>query len=207
MVRIACLPDCIYLDAGQEYQQKRLSDQFAHARREFYQALFDLGGEKAASLFNLIEVVGFGYFQHRRDGLDTEFIAGMEMLRRTASPLHIPAAPPQAFAEQLKREYETFTKQQAQQAPDTEVAMDVLDRAIKFVTEFSGGTLSSQRFLTGLIGYIKAYHPDLAAHLARQADGGRIVIPGQFTPGAVQRTDTLSAAAGHEHQHHPGCRH
>jgi hypothetical protein len=175
-VRIACPADCVYLDSNSEYQQKRIGDRFALARRDFYKELFDLGGEKAAALFNLIEVVSFSYFQGRRDGQDAEVIAAIQALRRTLSPLHIPAAPLPVFAEHLRKEYEGFAKQQPKEAIDQQMAPDVLDRALKFVTEFSGGGFQSQRFLTGLIGYVRAHHPEIAEHFAKQQEG-RIVLP------------------------------
>lgn len=185
VIRITCPADCVYLDTNSEYQQRRAGERFAQDRREFYKELFAFGGEKAAALFNLIEVVTFSYFQDRRDGQDGEVIAGIQALRRTLSPLHIPAVPGQVFAERLKKEYEAFTKPQAQQALDQHRATEVLDRALKFVTEYSGAGLQSQRFLTGLIGYIKTYHPDVAGHLASQSQEGRIILPGQFTPSDV----------------------
>lgn len=206
IVRVSCPPDCSYLDTNSEYQQKRTGDRFALARRDFYRELFDVGGDKAAALFNLIEVVSFGYFEGRRDGQDGEVIAAIQALRRSLSPLHIPAAPLPVFAEQLKKEYETFIKQQGQQAVDQQTAPDVLDRAIKFVTDFSGGGLQSQRFLNGLIGYIRTHHPEIAEHLAKQQEGGRIVLPGQFAPGQglAQPPEHLH---GPQHTHGPGCQH
>lgn len=206
IVRVSCPPDCSYLDTNSEYQKKRTGDRFALARRDFYRELFDVGGDKAAALFNLIEVVSFGYFEGRRDGQDGEVIAAIQALRRSLSPLHIPAAPLPVFAEQLKKEYETFIKQQGQQAVDQQTAPDVLDRAIKFVTDFSGGGLQSQRFLNGLIGYIRTHHPEIAEHLAKQQEGGRIVLPGQFAPGQglAQPPEHLH---GPQHTHGPGCQH
>ena len=99
MVRIACPSDCVYLDPNSEYQQKRVGERFGQERREFYQGLYELGAEKAAALFNLVEVVTFSYFNDRWDAQDGEVIASLQSLRRTLSPLHIPAAPPPVFAE------------------------------------------------------------------------------------------------------------
>jgi len=207
VVRIACPPDCVYLDPNSDYQQKRAGERFALVRRDFYKDVFELGGEKAAALFNLIEVVTFSYFQGRRDGQDGEVIAAVQALRRTLSPLHIPAAPLPVFAEHLKKEYETFAKQQPQQALDSSTATDVLDRALKLITELSGGGLQSQRFLTGLIGYIKTYHPDVAEQLAKRGEGGRIVLPGQFTPSPSPVEPPGRLHAGHHHTHDHTCRH
>ena len=67
-VHITCPPDCVYLDSNTEYQQKRIGERFAASRRDFYKELFELGGDKAAALFNLIEIVSFSYFLSRRDG-------------------------------------------------------------------------------------------------------------------------------------------
>lgn len=202
LTRITCPSDCQYLDTSSDYQQKRSGERFAQARKEFYKALFTLGDDKAAGLFNFIETVTFGYFCNRKDGQDADVIAGIQSLRRTLSPLHIPAAMAPVFAEHLKKQYELFTKQQGQPVPDTALATDVLDRALKFVTEFSGGGLQSSRFLHGLLGYIRAYHPQVAEHLAKQQEGGRIVLPGQL---AGQLTPQPSPSAPHVHG--PDCQH
>ena len=150
------------------------------------------------ALYNLIEVVMFSYFHGRRDGLDAEVVTAIQALRRTLSPLHVPSAPMPVFAEHLKKEYETFKKQNPQQIADSSTAPDVLDRAIRFVSGFSGNDLQSRRFLSGLIGYVKMYHPEIAAHLTKQHQAGHIVLPGQsFMP----------PAASEPHIHGPGCRH
>ncbi len=180
--RISCPPDCAYLDTGNDYQQKRLAEQFAPVRRDLYRQISEVGGEKAAALFNLVEVVTFGYFHDRRDGQDAEVIAAIQALRRTLSPLHVPAAPMPVFAERLKKEYDTFAKQQPQQIADAGTAPDILDRALTCISEFSGQEFQSRRFLNGLIGYVRTYHPDIASHLTQQHQAGRIVLPGQMTP-------------------------
>ncbi|BCA55871.1 hypothetical protein W02_30110 [Nitrospira sp. KM1] len=198
IVRVSCPIDCIYLETGSDYQQKRLGEQFMPVRRDFYRQLADVGGQQSVALYNLIEVVIFTYFQGRRDGQDAEIIAAIQALRRTLSPLHVPAAPMPVFAEHLRKEYDTFKKQNPQQIADTNTAPDVLDRAIAFVSEFSGTGFQSQRFLAGLIGYVRAYHPEIAAHLTKQQSAGHIVLPGQsFMPPSVQEP----------HTHGPGCEH
>src|SRR5262245_64420233 len=106
-------------------------------RREFYRGISELGGEKAVALYNLIEVVTFSYFQGRRDGQDAEVVTAIQALRRTLSPLHVPSTPIPVFAEHLKKEYETFKKQNPQQIADASTAPDILDRAVKFVPHFS----------------------------------------------------------------------
>jgi hypothetical protein len=167
-------------------------------RRDFYRELVELGGEKAVSLFNLTEVVIFGYFQGRRDGQDAEIVAALQALRRTLSPLHVPAGPVPVFAEHLKKEYDTFSKQNPQQIADMSSAPEILDRTIAFVSHFSGTDFQSQRFLGGLIGYVRAYHPEIAEHLTKQRESGHIILPGQqFTP----------PAAPEPHAHGPGCQH
>ena len=167
-------------------------------RRDFYRELGEMGGEKAVALYNLIEVVTFSYFQGRRDGQDAEVIAAIQALRRTLSPLHIPSAPMPVFAEHLRKEYEGFKKQNPQQIVDSSTAPDVLDRAIQFISEFSGTAFQSQRYLIGLIGYVRAYHPDIAAHLTKQHEPGHIVLPGQ---------SLMPPSAAAPHVHGPGCEH
>lgn len=189
MVRISCPSDCAYLEPNSEYQERRIGERFAQERKEFYKGLLERGGEKAVALFNLVEVVTFSHFHDRPDGRDGEVIAAIQALRRTVSPLHIPAGPSEVFAEELKKEYEAFSKQQDPQGPaslDEPVEAEVLERTLKFVTAFSGTGLQSHRFLTGLIGFIRTQHPHVAEQFSKQPEGGRIVLPGQFTPGKVE---------------------
>jgi hypothetical protein len=175
-----------------------LGEQFMPVRREFYREISEVGGEKAVALYNLIEVVTFSYFHGRRDGQDGEVVTAIQALRRTLSPLHVPTTPMPVFAEHLKKEYETFKKQHPQQIADVSTAPDVLDRALTFVSGFSGSDFQSRRFLSGLVGYVKMYHPEIAAHLAKQHQAGHIVLPGQsFMP----------PAATEPHTHGPGCAH
>ena len=198
IVRVSCPADCVYLESGSDYQQKRLAVQFMPVRREFYRELTELDGEKAVALFNLVEVVTFGYFQGRRDGQDAEVVAALQALRRTLSPLHVPAAPMPVFAEHLKKEYDTFKKQNPQQIADRSSAPEILDRAIAFISRFSGSDFQSQRFLGGLIGYVRSYHADIAEHLTKQRGLGHIILPGQqFMP----------PLAPEPHTHGPGCHH
>ena len=198
MTRISCPNDCTYLDSGSDYQQKRLGTQFMPLRRNFYQELDRLGGHKAVALFNLIEVITFGYFEGRRDGQDAEIVAALQALRRTLSPLHVPAAPMPVFAEHLKKEYEVFRKQNPDQIAESAEALEVLDRAARFVSECSENDFQSNRFLGGLIGYVKMMHPEIAAHLKKTHEPGHILLPGQsFLPPPT--TDV--------HTHGPDCKH
>jgi hypothetical protein len=207
VVHIACPDDCVYLDANSAYQQKRSGERFALERREFYKTLFDLGGERAAALFNLVEVTAYGSFHDRRDSQDGDVIAGVQSLRRTLSPLHIPSGPAPVFAERLKKEYEAFVGHKGQQkdagaaALDQQTAMDVLDRALSFITEISGHGLQSRRFLSGLFGFIDHYHPDVAEHLRKAVgEGGRILLPGDVPPGGI--APSSRPAEMHRHHHH-----
>jgi hypothetical protein len=207
MTRITCPADCVYLDANSAYQQKRAGDRFSLERRDFYKTLFDLGGEPAAALFNLIEITTFGYFHDRRDGQDGEVVTAVQSLRRTLSPLHIPVGPPPVFAERLKTEYEAFAKQQSQQPGhstlDPHVAIDVIDQALAFISRISGSGLQSTRFLTALIGYIHNYYPQIAEHLTKQVhETGRILLPGQTPPGAIPPAQDSVHPHPHAH-HHP----
>ncbi len=198
MARISCPNDCTYLDSGSDYQQKRLGVQFLPLRQHFYQELDQLGGQKAVALFNLIEVITFGYFEGRRDGQDAEIVAALQALRRTLSPLHVPAAPIPVFAEHLKKEYEAFHKQNPDQVAESSEALEVLDRAARFVSELSENDFQSSRFLGGLIGYVKMMHPDIAAHLKKTHEPGHILLPGQ---------SFLPPPAAETHTHGPDCQH
>lgn len=200
IVRVSCPSDCAYLDSGSDYQQKRLGEQFMPLRRDFYRELGELGSNKAVALFNLIEVVTFSYFEGRRDGQDAEVVAAIQALRRALSPLHVPSAPMPVFAEHLKKEYETFKKQNPDQIADSSNAPEILDRAIKFISDFSGKDFQSRRFLGGLIGYVKAYHPHIAEHLQKKHEPGHIVLPGQsFMPPPAPEAHTHGPDCGHHH--------
>lgn len=213
MARITCPPDCAHLESNSGYQEQRIGEQFGQARREFYKGLFETGGETAASLFHLVEVVSFRYFQGRRDGQDAEVIAAMQALRRSLSPLYIPGAPGQTlFAEQLKKEYESFAQQQAevgkaQQAIDQQTETEVLDRGMAFVTDFSGKEFQSRRFLTGVIGYMRVFRPEIAAHLAKQPDGGRIMLTGELSALSMPPRPSGPLHGDPQHTHGPGCQH
>jgi len=62
----------------------------------------------------------------------------------------------------------------------------------------SSNAPESQRFLGGLIGYVRAYHPEIAEHLTKQREPGHIIVPGQqFMP----------PPASEPHTHGPGCQH
>lgn len=172
---IACPTDCGYLDSNVEYQQKRVGERFEQERRGHYRALTEFGGDRAVEVFYLLEALAFRHFHHRRDAQDGEVIAGIQSLRRTFSPIHIPEPAPPAFAEELKKEYKTYGEREK---VDPQLVTEVLDRAIRFIEQFSGGGLRSNRFLSGLIGYINNRHPDVAEQLARQTGaGGRIILP------------------------------
>jgi hypothetical protein len=83
-------------------------------------------------------------------------------------------APP--FTEVLKKEYDVFMKGEK---PDTQLVSEVLDRGLTFITGFSGSGLRSNRFLNGLIGFLKSRHPDVAEQLTKLGTtGGRIILPG-----------------------------
>lgn len=195
--RISCPHDCVYLDSGGDYQEKRLGEQLMTRRREFYRELEEISGFKGAALFNLIEVVIYRYFQGRRDGQDAEVVAALQTLRRALSPLHVPSSPMPVFAEHLKKEYEEYRKEHPEEIADGAEAPKVLDRAVTFITEFSGTDFQSRRFLNGLVGYVKTYHPTLAEQLRAKHEGGRIILPGT----------SLSPTVSDPHVHGPGCEH
>ncbi|HEU5092347.1 MAG TPA: hypothetical protein VFT30_06655, partial [Nitrospira sp.] len=75
------------------------------------------------ALFNLIEVITFGYFEGRRDGQDVEVVTALQTLRRSLSPLHVPDGLAPVFAEHLKKEYEAFRKQNPEQIADASDAL------------------------------------------------------------------------------------
>jgi len=175
VVDIACHTDCVYLDANVEYQQKRVGDQFDQGRRALYRELLEKWGDKAAEVFYFLEAVTFKHFHSRRDGQDGEVIAAIQGLRRSFSPIHVPEGMAPAFTETLKKEYKAFMEGEK---IDTDMAGEVLDRGLIFITEFSGTGLRSTRFLDGLTGFLKGHHPDVAEQLKKLSEtNDRIIIP------------------------------
>lgn len=198
-VHLSCPNDCVYLDSGSDYQQKRLGEQFMPVRRDFYRELEESGGSQAAGLFNLIEAVTFSYFEGRHDGQDAEVVAALQSLRRTLSPLHVPSGPMPVFAEYLKKEYETFRKRSPDQIVDSSTGPEILDRVIQFVSAFSGKDLQSQRFLGGLLGYVRRYHPRLAEFFRKKREPGHIVLPGESFLPPVPEPHVHGPDCGHHH--------
>ena len=175
VIDIACHTDCVYLDANVEYQQKRVGDQFDQGRRALYRELLEKWGDKAAEVFYFLEAVTFKHFHSRRDGQDGEVIAAIQGLRRSFSPIHVPEGMAPAFTETLKKEYKAFMEGEK---IDTDMAGEVLDRGLMFITEFSGTGLRSTRFLDGLTGFLKSHHPDVAEQLKKLSEtNDRIIIP------------------------------
>ena len=176
VVSIACHSNCVYLDTNVEYQQKRVGDQFEQERRTFYRELLEQSGDKAAEMFYFLEAVTFKHFQAKSDAQDGEVITAIQALRRSFSPIHVPEGMAPPFTEALKKEYDAFMEGEK---PDAQLVSEVLDRGLTFISEFSGTGLRSNRFLSGLIGFLKSRHPDVAEKLSELGTtGGRIILPG-----------------------------
>ncbi|RMH03079.1 MAG: hypothetical protein D6704_13085 [Nitrospirae bacterium] len=174
MAAIACPPECVYLEPNVEYQQKRIGEHFEHDRQIFYRELLAFGGEKAAEAFYFLEVITFKYFHHRHDGQDGEIIAAVQALRHSFSPLHVPDTMLPAFAETLKKEYTALLDGRD---IDTQVINEVLDRGLQFIKRFSGENFRSNRFLSGLTGFLKSRHPDVAEQLMQLRSDSHILLP------------------------------
>src|SRR6266568_5040376 len=155
LISINCPADCPYLEAGTDYQRQRVGELFRQDRRRTYREVFEIGGQQTAAL-------------------DGEVIAALEFIRRLLSPLHFPAPAVPAFSQYLHKEFKAYL---AQEKIDQDKAQQVVDLTLNLITQFSGGGLQSNRFLTGLIGCLTTDHPDVAAHLKSQdTDQPRIVL-------------------------------
>ena len=212
LTKIACPADCPYLEAGTDYQRQRVGELFRQDRRRVYREIFEIGGERAAGLFNLIEIVCFSYFHNKPSGLDGEVVAALEFIRRLLSPIHFPAPTVPAFSQYLHKEFKAFLEKEK---VDLEQAQQVVDLALKLVNEFSGTGLRSNRFLTGLIGCLTMDHPDVVAHLkAQETDQPRIVLAqegdiagvakaqAQREKGRIIMPGTSTPPPTHDHEHH-----
>jgi hypothetical protein len=185
LIRINCPADCPYLEAGTEYQRTRVGELFRQDRRRAYREVYEVGAEKAAGLFNLIEIACFSYFHNKSTSLDAEVIAALEFIRRLLSPLHFPAPVVPAFSQYLHKEFKAYLEQEKL---DPSQAQHIVDIALTLIKEFSGEGLRSNRFITGLIGCLTLDHPDVVQHMQTQAtDQPRIVLAGdQDIPAAAQ---------------------
>ena len=138
--------------------------------------MLDQSGDKAAEMFYFLEAVTFKHFHAKSDAQDGEVIAAIQALRRSFSPIHVPEGMAPPFTEALKKEYDAFMEGEK---PDAELVSEVLDRGLTFISEFSGTGLRSNRFLSGLVGFLKSRHPDVAEKLTKLGTtGGRIILPG-----------------------------
>ncbi|MDR4495237.1 MAG: hypothetical protein AB7P17_00970 [Nitrospirales bacterium] len=178
LTNISCPASCPFLAPNDDYQQKRVGEQFEQERRSFYKELLAFAGDPATEVFYVFEALAFRFFQDRRDAQDQDVLAGIQSLRNGYSLIHVPESALPAFGEELKKEFKVFGERQTL---DPLIVTEVLDRAQKFIRKFSGTNLRSNRFLQGLLGYVRERHPDVAEQLARQTGaGGRIVIPSGF---------------------------
>lgn len=178
LTSISCPASCPFLAPNDDYQQKRVGGHFEQERRSFYKELLAYAGDPATEVFYVFEALTFRFFQDRRDAQDQDVLAGIQSLRNGYSLIHVPESALPAFGEELKKEFKVFGERQTL---DPLIVTEVLDRAQKFIREFSGTNLRSNRFLQGLLGYVRERHPDVAEQLARQTGaGGRIVIPSGF---------------------------
>ena len=210
LTKINCPADCPYLEAGTDYQRQRVGELFRQDRRRVYREVFEIGGEKAAGLFNLIEIVCFSYFHNKPSGLDGEVIAALEFIRRLLSPIHFPAPTVPAFSQYLHKEFKAFLEKEK---VDQTQAQQIVDLAIKLGNEFSGTGLRSNRFITGLIGCLTMDHPEVAEYVKRQdTDQPRIVLAGEediatAAKEQAQREKSRIVIPGapvhtHDHEHH-----
>jgi len=212
LTKIACPADCPYLEAGTDYQRQRVGELFRQDRRRVYREVLEIGGEKAAGLFNLIEIVCVSYFHNKPSGLDGEVVAALEFIRRLLSPIHFPAPTVPAFSQYLHKEFKAFLEKEK---VDLEQAQQVVDLALTLVKDFSGTGLRSNRFLTGLIGCLTMDHPDVVAHLkAQETDQPRIVLAqeGDIATAAKEQAQreksriimpgTSTPPHTHDHEHH-----
>src|SRR5947208_4605320 len=209
LISINCPADCPYLEAGTDYQRQRVGELFRQDRRRVYREVLEIGGEKAAGLINLIEIVCFSYFHNKPSGLDGEVIAALEFIRRLLSPLHFPAPTVPAFSQYLHKEFKAFLEKEM---VDQTRAQQLVDLALTLVKEFSGTGLRSNRFLTGLIGCLAMDHPEVVAHLkAQETDQPRIVLAqeGDIAGAAKEKAQrekgriVISGAPAHMHDHEP----
>src|SRR5437588_3013258 len=166
LISINCPADCPYLETGTDYQRQRVGELFRQDRRRTYREVFEIGGQQAAGLLNLIEVVCFSYFHNKTTALDGEVIAALEFIRRLLSPLHFPAPAVPAFSQYLHKEFKAYL---GQEKLDEDKAKQVVGLTLTLVNQFSGGGRQSNHFLTELLVGMSTDHPHVAAPLKGRA--------------------------------------
>ena len=134
-MRVSCPADCVYLGIGKRLSAETVAvNNSCRCGGSFIAKSASWAAKRRWPSSISVEVVTFSYFHGRRDGQDAEVVAAIQALRRTLSPLHVPSAPMPVFAEHLKKEYDSFKKQNPQQIADASTAPEILDRAIAFVS-------------------------------------------------------------------------
>jgi hypothetical protein len=167
--------DCPYFVDHEAYQRERLGILFAQERQPLYRELERCGSHKAVQLLHLCDVIIYQSFYNKPGTLDWELLAGLESVRRKFSPISIQAAGPTALGELLGKEVQAFSEEgQISQS----LATEILDHILKFVRDFSGPDLRSNRYWKGLAGFLDHYYPDLALQMKKGSVAqGKIILP------------------------------
>ncbi len=174
---IACPSDCRWLQEGDRYQRSRLAEAFGAARQETWESVWAAGGEPAARLLHLLDLLTYRHCLAAgpRQGAG-DILPSYEELRRGLSPIHVPQAAPSRFGQELAGELKEVIRNER---IDSEVARAVVERAISFAEGFGGGTREgAERFVEGLMGYYEAVHPETVRTIRESREqAGRLVIP------------------------------
>lgn len=172
---IRCPTDCVYFAPHEDYQRERTGAVFEESWRSFLQEVHRRWGEKGNQFIFFLTLILFRQFAEQADARDGDALAGLALLRKHLSPIQSPQTMTTPVGDLLIKESEVFLKEVL--LPSSDCA-DLMDGYIRFLTDFSGGEVASNRALRGLVGFIQKHFPE-AAQAARKGERstGRIITP------------------------------
>lgn len=189
---ITCPTNCPYFVTHEAYQRGRLGEVFSQAREGFHEEVEKLHGSRALQLLNLCDVAAYQFFHNRSGALDWELLAGLEYSRRQLSAIAVPSGGPTPYGEFLDKSVQEFC---SHARIPSDLGCEVLDRLMRFLMDFSGADLRSNRYLKGLVGFMEQSHPTLAGRIRQESShSNRIILP-------YESMETTHAKAGKENLH------
>jgi len=170
---IHCPPDCAYLSTHEAYQRERIGELFTLTWHRFSKQSKAASGESGYRLGLFLLMTIFQYVVDRPAALDAEVLSGLEQLRKRMSPIHLPQFFSTPLGEFLWKKLEAFTREMP---IDPSVASAVLEEYLKMLSDFSGGSATSNQANRGIVGFVRANFPEVVQVLQEQeAPPDRIV--------------------------------
>ncbi|HLC27811.1 MAG TPA: hypothetical protein VJM80_13705 [bacterium] len=176
LAKISCPSDCPYLESHGAYQRGKAGERFTHERRKLYYEIYQQGGEQAAQFLNLLDNLFYLHFSRRPNGQDWEVHSALEEIRRRMSPVTIPGVSGLAAGEAIWKELKEILDRQP---IDQDMGRRVLDKVLENLKAISPDYHHSNRFLSGLLGYVESTSPEMVEKLkqSRQQEATSLIFP------------------------------